>query len=485
MADSKARKTSGISKVEARPATIARPRRTISAKYDSAQTTPDNSRHWAAADNLSPVAANSAAVRATLRKRARYEYLNNTYCKSMVRVIADDVIGTTPHLQLEGGQKETNSRIEKAFANWLIVANIPEKLRQMKRSQIVDGESFAIIATNPRIRTDVKTDLLLIEADRVTEPTGTSIYNTNADGITYDSFGNPVSFKVLKTHPGDYMFNSTEYMTVGSDYMLHLFDADRAEQQRGIPSITPALPLFAQLRRYTLAVLAAAETAADFSVFLKTQGMPDEEGYDAIEALEQMEIIKRMMTTLPQGWDISQLKAEQPTTTYSDFKKEILNEIARTLNLPFNVAIGNSAGYNYASGRLDHQTYFKNVRIAQYKLGIEILDRLFEAWYTEAVLLPEYQYMRAADLNHTWIFDGWEHVDPAKEANAQKTRLNSLTTTLAEEYAKKGKDWETQLEQIANERKKIQQLGITVEDVSNKAIPQIDDDKDENEDEDE
>ena len=49
---------------------------------------------------------------------------------------------------------------------------------------------------------------------------------------------------------------------------------------------------------------------------------------------------------------------QKPSTTYAEFKKELLNEIARCLNMPFNVAAGNSSGYNYASGRLDHQTYF-------------------------------------------------------------------------------------------------------------------------------
>ncbi len=52
--------------------------------------------------------------------------------------------------------------------------------------------------------------------------------------------------------------------------MIHYFRADRPGQSRGIPEITPALPLFAQLRRYTLAVLAAAETAADFAAVLYT-----------------------------------------------------------------------------------------------------------------------------------------------------------------------------------------------------------------------
>ncbi len=38
------------------------------------------------------------------------------------------------------------------------------------------------------------------------------------------------------------------------------------------------------------------------------------------------------------------MHAEQPATTYAEFKREILNEIARCLNMPFNVAAGNSSG---------------------------------------------------------------------------------------------------------------------------------------------
>ena len=380
---------------------------------------------------------------------------------------------------LKTDDKVLNSRIERDFMRWMNASNMAEKLRQMKRSQIVDGESFGILATNPRLTTPIKLDMMVIEADRVAEPTGTDIQSPYQDGIKYDSFGNPTSYTVLKTHPGDFYFNSMDYTTVSADFVLHWYDSDRAEQQRGIPAITPALPLFAQLRRYTLAVLAAAETAADFSVFLKTQGILDEDGAEACDAMETMEIVKRMMTTLPAGWDISQLKAEQPTTTYGDFKKELLNEIARTLNLPFNVAIGNSSGYNYASGRLDHQTYFKNVRISQHKLCNEVLDRIFNMWISEALLLPEYRALRGVEFDHTWIFDGWEHVDPQKEATAQKTRLGNLTTTLAAEYAKTGKDWEVELEQIAKERAKMKELGISVEVPNKNDTPVIDDETDE------
>ncbi|MFN3297550.1 phage portal protein, partial [Caldimonas sp.] len=102
----------------------------------------------------------------------------------------------------------------------------------------------------------------------------------------------------------------------------------------GIPDITPALPLFAQLRRFTLAVIAAAETAADFAGILYTDAPASGEA-DAAEPFEPIELEKRALVTMPGGWKMSQLQAEQPSTGYAEFKHEILNEIARCLNMPF------------------------------------------------------------------------------------------------------------------------------------------------------
>ena len=53
-------------------------------------------------------------------------------------------------------------------------------------------------------------------------------------------------------------------------------------------------------------------------------------------------------------------------------------------------------------------------------------------------------------------------MDPAKEASAQAQRLASNTTTLASEYAKQGKDWETELRQRAKEVALMRELGLTV-----------------------
>jgi capsid protein len=160
---------------------------------------------------------------------------------------------------------------------------------------------------------------------------------------------------------------------------------------------------------------------------------------------------------------MSQVKPEQPTTSYGEFKREILNEIARCLNMPFNVAAGNSSGYNYASGRLDHQTYYRAIRIDQAHLARTVLDRVLAEWFDEAKLIealvpPRVRVLES--LPHQWFWDGTEHVDPAKEATAQATRLANNTTTLACEFAKQGKDWEAELRQRARELELMRELGI-------------------------
>jgi lambda family phage portal protein len=447
----------------------------VRARYDAAQTTAENARHWAMADALSADSAASADVRKKLRERARYEVANNSYAKGIVLTIANDCIGTGPRLQLLTDNADLNRAVEAAFAEWSRAINLAEKLRTMRMAKCTDGEAFAVLTANPMIDSPVALDVQLVEADRVASPT-MSIWPTasDIDGIMLDAWGNPQTYTVLRQHPGDLLAWKTQYDMVPAESVVHWFRSDRPGQHRGVPEITPALPLFAQLRRYTLAVVAAAETAADFAAVLFTDAPANGEA-QALDPMDVVELEKRMATVLPDGWRLGQIEAQQPTTSYAEFKREILNEIARCLNLPYNIAACNSSGYNYASGRLDHQTYYKAIRVEQAHLAEVVLDRIFAAWVAEAMLTSELSMLRRMrGIAHQWFFDGTEHVDPAKEANAQATRLASNTTTLAAEYARQGKDWEVELRQRAKEKQLMAELGLTEE-----PRPVIDDDDEE------
>jgi len=441
--------------------------RFIRAKFDSAQTTPDNRRHWANADYLAADAAATPDVRRTLRSRARYEVANNSYARGIVLTLANDVTGTGPRIQMLTDNPEANREIEREFGKWAKAVGLAERLRTMRMARAQDGEAFAMLVSNGSLASAVTLDLRLIEADQVTTPDLSLAAKANAvDGIVFDSFGNPVEYHVLKAHPGsDKTAATVEYDRVPADAMLHWFRTDRPGQSRGLPDILPALPLFAQLRRYTLAVIAAAESAANIAIFMKTTAPAGGEAAE-VEPMATMEFEPNLAVFGPEGWEPSQIKAEQPATTYGEFKHEILNEIARCLNMPFNVAAGNSSGYNYASGRLDHQTYFKSIRVEQAHLEDVVLDRVLDAWLREAVRVSGLLPLSARafdDYPHQWFWDGHEHVDPAKEATAQATRLTSHTTTLASEYAKQGRDWEAELHQRAKEVALMKELGLTVE----------------------
>jgi len=447
----------------------------VRARFDAATTNDANRRHWSMADNLSADAAASPQVRRILRARARYEVANNAYARGIVLTLANDVIGTGPRLQMLTDDAEANAVIEREFARWCKAIGLPEKLRTMRMGRAESGEVFGVLASNPRIDAPVKLDVRLIEADQVATPTLDLLKENAVDGIVFDDFGNPIEYQVLKRHPGATVAGGRlplglESDRVPAESVIHYFRADRPGQSRGVPDITPALPLFAQLRRYTLAVLGAAETAADFAGVLYTDAPASGEA-EAVEPMDAIELEARALLTMPGGWRMEQVKAEQPSTTYAEFKREILNEIARCLNMPFNVAAGNSSGYNFASGKLDHQVYFKSIRVEQEHLGRTVLDRLLAAFLREAVLISGFLPLRVRTLvatdavpAHQWFWDGQSEVDPLKEANAQAVRLRNHTTTLADEWAKRGQDWEAGVRQRAKEAVLMAELGLKTED---------------------
>jgi lambda family phage portal protein len=436
----------------------------LRAKFDAAESS-DDRRHWANADAFAADAALSPPVRRLLRNRARYERQNNSWLAGISGSLAASLIGTGPRLQLDTGDTESDRVVERLFFDWGWQIDLPGKLRTMRESLVVDGEAFALMISNPRL-SGVQLDLRLVEAEMVATPTELMSQTITpdgsvVDGLEFDAIGNVVAYQVLNYHPGaNYRVNAIEFQRVPAGQMVHWFRSVRPGQHRGVPEVAPALRLFGQLRRYTDAVIAAAETAADFAAFLHSNSPAAE--VDEVDAFAEMPIEKRSMVTLPEGWDISQLKAEQPTTQYPAFVKQILNEIARCLQIPFNVAALNSSEYNYASSRMDWQIAGMHERVDRDAIERLMLDRVLAAYVNEASLagvLPD-GMPPFSEWNWSWQWDGKDHVDPAKEANAAETRLLTNTTTLAAEYAKQGKQWDVELRQRAAEYALMKELGL-------------------------
>ena len=403
----------------------------------------------------------------TLRDRCRYEMRNNGYCRGIVETLANDIVGSGPKIQFTTESDAFNREAEKKFNQWAADCDMTgrmslDELMRLCVSQFCEcGE--AIIADQIDGN---KYKLLMIEPDRLASPYQLMNSDNVRAGIKVNESGKPVSYFISKQHPGSLydIGKINEYQEIDAQYITHIFRQDRPGQNRGAPWLAPSLIAINKLKRYTEAVIAAAETAASISATIETispevaTGNPDTD-FDTID------VEKNTMMILPGGHTAKQLKAEQPTATYQPFKHEILNEIARPLHMPFNVAALNSAGYNYASGRLDWQVYYKYLDTVRFWLASRFLRHVVTTWFQLSRLQPGYFsaipfLADLSELSFMWFWPGTEHVDPSKEATAQAQRLASRTTSLAAEYARQGKDWETELEQIAREQKKMDELGL-------------------------
>lgn len=470
------------------PAEPRRPRPRSS--FDAAKTTPENRRHWANADSLSAKAAYNVGTRQSLRNRMQYEFDNNGYAQGLGITLANDIIGTGPKFKAKSGNANNDRAVEDAWGEWEEATEFSPNLYTAAISRSVRGEALALLTNGDNGPGLPQLDVYWFESDLCTTPGNAMPMNLKrwTDGIELDARNRPLFYHILRQHPGDEFGPLlAEYDRIPASQILHWFRRTRLGQVRGLPDGTPSLPLYAQMRRWTLSTLLATELASDIAVVLTNAGVVGE----ANVPWESWDIERGTYMSLPPGADAKAFKSEHPNQLYSPFKQELIKETARPHNAPYNVASGDSSQYNYSSARLDHLLYRVAVRVFREWTRRAILERVFKAWYTEARMIRGYLPSGLPDrFPHCWYWDGFGTIDPLKEATADTECLANGTTTLQELLAESGQDWEEFLEQRAAEIKKYESLGIPLPEWAGAsakpaAKPAASEEKDESEDKDE
>ena len=440
-------------------------------RFDSAFDNPADRGTWARADSLSIIAALDPNTRQKSRNRARYLMASNSYAYGAASAIVSAVCGTMPRLQLsdDKADSETLTRIENDFTEWAGEIELADKLRTMRFARFMDGETFAILVSNPTREhaSGVTLDVCVIDCARVAAPLASPTDVHNIDGVIVDDYGVPVAYRILDYNPGNLVvvkaFDSAKIYPAQN--VCHWFKKQYPEQVRGITELAPALELFALIDRYSKAVVQASETAADLAMVIHTDGADDDAAMNIDDSTPpfspgteqpfvQFPWMRGLTMTLPEGWDAKQINAEQPSNSYSMLVDEILAQIGSAINVPKLMMKNSAENYNYSSARVDIQNFQNAARLDRDSLCHTVLNPIWKAWYAEYRALNSLNVWPSA----TWYFDGFFHVDPLKEANAQIARVNAGLSTLASEYGAKGKDWEREIAQIAREKARIKEL---------------------------
>lgn len=423
---------------------------------DSASLSVENAAYWAFASAASADEIANPEARRLLRSRCRYEYLNDGFAQNAARTLAIAVTGTGPRLQVHA-DRETADKIENAFHAWATSIRLAEKLDLAVRSLVFDGETFFRFVQDKRIPDGFNIEL--VDAGRVTSKTyGIALDENELDGIRFDEQGNPASYTIAR-QPVNPMYSGipVAFETVPAAQILHLFIPDLPGQHRGLPLLQSSLQTLGALRRYNAAVIEAAETAASMSLLIQTQHLPEGDEPANAAPMKEIDVPRKGGMFLPRGWVANQMKPEQPTTQHAEFIAATLTGIGAGVGQPRNIISNDSSDYNYASGRLDHQTFFRYVETIQQRLT-HLLDAILD-FFLETTNRSEVADIDVEAQEREWYFAQLEHVDPPKEADAVVKLNEAGFLTKSEYYAKYGQDWERQADQWNTEKKRFGNTG--------------------------
>lgn len=323
--------------------------------------------------------------------------------------------------------------------------------------------------------------LQIIEADRLCNPDNKQDSDKIAQGIERDIYGAPTSYYVANHHPGNYRHTKDRtwskidaFSKNGRRKAIHLYRMLRPDQSRGVPYIAPVIELLKKLGDYTEAELKAALVSGLYTVFIKTEAgesefnNPNGDGTtsDSSDAGEQ-NLGNGAIIDLAHGESIETASPGRPNTAFDPFVTAIIRQIGVALELPFEILVKHfTSSYSASQAALLEAWKFFSVR--RHWLVENFCNPVFEAWMDEAVAIgripaPGYftdPIIRQAYLKSGWIGPGRGMIKSVEEVKGAKGRVDMGISTLADEAAAQGKDFETVYRQRKKEKQMMVEAGL-------------------------
>jgi lambda family phage portal protein len=334
-----------------------------------------------------------------------------------------------------------------------------------ERSELESGDAFALLVKSKAPNWPYQLAVQIVEADRVCNKDRVMDTDEMTQGIVKKD-GIPYSIWIADRHPGRVIGSVTTrwkevpfYSSSGRRNALHLMHMERPDQTRGVPWLAPIIAKVKQLDRYSDAEVDAAVNAAANAVFATMDPDAFTELFDAEAQTAYIDNAKRWNGTIESGRVISTLPGEsitsptpgRPNPAFEQFFLAVNNEIAMGLGLPRDVLL-KAFNASYSASRAALMDAWRTYKVRRFRRASRFCQPIYEEIIADGVAMghltaPGFMVdpmIRAAWLGSFWSGDGPGALDPTKEANAAKIRVDMGQTTLPEEIlAYDGGDWET------------------------------------------
>ena len=375
----------------------------LRAGLNAARTSWDTSPHWKGVFDQRTASGITPHDRIVVRAKAREEYENNPYAYGFAETFDLYTVGKGPELQFYGHElnKEWNRNnkqfhrwIELQWRKWASRTGLRDTLSLLVRMMIVDGASFALVSSNPKLNV-FPASYEIIEPQRIanpgSKPNGRYEFGWLVDGFVLDDSGNIVKVVLLDVPNIDVQqFDANKFKMVDPEFIHVLTRRVLPGQFLGYSWFAPIIESFGRLRDTIAAVEENFKNTSSLIGYIESDyGYGDDYSpFGGLESVEPMfpyftsEVKRNTWMQMPPKAKAHMLKPEQPVQGLWDIVSGFIAMMGRAIGLPRNKSTGSSHEYNFSSGQLDNQPFQLQVERMQESIKHSCLRPLFNLFYS-------------------------------------------------------------------------------------------------------
>ncbi|MHC1747444.1 MAG: phage portal protein [Cellulosilyticaceae bacterium] len=444
-----------------------------------------------------------------LRQRSRSLFMNAPIATSAIKTTRTNVVGAGLKLKsrvdfniLGMTQQEADlweKKVEQEFNLWseskfcdaLGLNNFYELQQIAMMSWLLNGDSFSLIRhDDPKPYMPYGMKLFLIDGDRVCNPKASAGQvddkvkakngNRILNGVEINQYGQVIAYHICNSNPRSKTLKK-EWQRVtsigantGLPNILHVMEAERPEQYRGVPYLAPVIESLKQLTRYTEAELMAAVINGFFTVFIKTESPEDTDedfsglGGDSGVPLDTPDyrLGPGQINLLGPGESIEIADSKRPNVNFDGFVSAMCKYVGAALEIPYELLI-KSFTASYSASRAALMEAWKAFKMRRNWFASDFCQPAYELWLSEAIARGRIKapgffndpLIRKAYCKAEWNGPAPGQLDPVKEVNAAEKRINlGISTREREAIEINSSNFDTNVEQLKLEAKKMKDI---------------------------
>lgn len=455
--------------------------------YEAAKRSTRRTRGWRAGEGSA--SADILPDLGVLRGRSRDLDRNNSLAHGALNTKVNSAIGTGLQLRSVLDARvlgidpsrvaELQYQIEREWeifereADFTGQMHLRDLERVMFRSTRASGDLGVARRWRRRPGETYGTRVVLIEADRISNPQRMADNDRIQGGVQLSADGEVEGWHVSDRHPGDLRAAALKWGFVprrgpsGMVQMLLAAEITRPGQVRGVPLFAAVEEDLKQLGDYTAAEIKAAINDAYMFAFETPASAVDDDGLPIVtrpdgqaDAIGELTLEDLMFTSLEPGSKVEVKKPTRPNTAFDGFVAAFCKQIGVALGIPYELLMMHFAA-SFSASRGALELAFKVSLVEQAWFIRSVLDPIREWQFTEMVAAGRFDapgffddpIRRAAWLGRVWIGPTRVQINPQVEANADQTDIETGVKTREQVMTERtGGDFDTKSSQWLRER---------------------------------